>query len=267
MTQRPNTPSLRLLLLLAALTSACGSDPATTTEGGQSETSTTTAGTGTTDGDESSGSTDGASGSASTGEASGSGSTGEAQCEVPQDDALGRSSATITIENTTTEPRFISPYSSFVCNYAQAEVLLDGEPVLWDHAGASPQSCTTCFYGCSDGGAQGLIINPGQTAEISWNGGYWENTPLSEACGREACEAEPNWEEEDGVPAQCQVRRSMQDAPYTVRVNVLDTCPLEPEDCSCDDDVCEVFFYEPSAGDYTVEAAATFPAGATIVLE
>lgn len=276
MTQLRNAPSLCLLLLLTSTSWACDSETADTsaeTDGGQLETSSTVAGTEseTTDGDETSESTNGAetSGSTSGDETSGSTSTGEAQCEPPQDDALGSSGATITIENTTTEPRFVSPYSGIVCNYAQVEVLVEDEPVLWDHAGTFPNSCTTCSYGCSDGGAQGLIINPGQTVEIPWNGGYWGSAALSEACGREACEAEPNWVEEDGVPAECQVLRAMKDVEYTVRLNVFDTCPdsVEPDACSCDEDVCEVFFYEPSAGEYTVEAGATFPAGATVVLE
>lgn len=270
MIQRRNAPSLRLLLLLTATTWACGSDTPASTDGGQGGTSSTTAETETTDGNEGSESTSADEGSESsgTGEGPESSSTGEAVCELPQGDSLGGSMATITIENTTSEPRFVSPYSSVACNYSKVEVLLDGEPVLWDHAGAYPTSCTECRGGgCSDGGADGLIINPGQTAEISWNGGYWETTALSETCGLEACEGAENWVEGDGVPGECHVLRAMEGALYTARVNVFDTCPFEREDCGCDDDVCEVFYYEPTVGDYTVEADATFPGGATVVLE
>lgn len=275
MTARRSAPSLRLLLLLTATTWACDSGTAessTSTDGGSATTSTT-AGTGSetteggsvsesTNGDETSGST--------TDETSGSTSTGEAMCELPQGDRLDGSELTITIENTADEPRFISPFSEAICNYSQVEIHVDGEPILWDHAGASPQTCTTCNFGCSDGGADGLIINPGQTAEISWNGGFWGNTPLSESCGLEACESSEVWVEGDSVPDECQVLRAMEDTEYTVRVNVFDTCPdavVERGACSCDGGVCEVFYYEPRAGDYTVEASANFPAGATIVLE
>lgn len=260
---RHNAPSLPLLVLLTACAWACDSETTASTEGEQGGTSSTTAGAGseTTDGDEGTEST-------AMAETSESSSTGEAVCELPQADALGGSTATITIENTTDEPRFVSPYSTLSCNYSQVEVLLDGEPVLWDHAGAYPTSCTECYSGgCSDGGTDGLIINPGQTAEISWNGGYWETTTLSETCGLEACEGSQNWVEGDSVPSECHVLRAMEGAAYTARVNVFDTCPLEEEDCGCDEDVCEVFWYWPRVGDYTVEAGADFPAGATVVLE
>lgn len=278
MTARRSAPSLSLLLLLTAATWACDSGTAessTTTDEGSattdegSATTSTTAGTGseTTDGDSVSESTNGDEATTSaTGETSGSTSTGEAVCELPEGDVLDGSELTITIENTADEPRFISPFSEAFCNYSQVEIHVDGEAILWDHASAFPRSCSTCSHGCSDGGAEGLIINPGQTAEISWNGGYWGNTPLSEPCGLEACEDS----EADGVLSECQVLRAMQDTAYTVRLNVFDTCPdavVERDACSCDGDVCEVFYYEPQAGEYTVEASADFPAGASIVLE
>lgn len=258
-----NAPSLRLLLLLTATTWACDSDTAASTDGGQSGTSSTSAET----------EPEGTDGSESTnaGGTSGSTSTGEAVCELPQDETLDGSEVTITIENATDEPRFVSPYSIIECNYSPVEVLVDGEPIRWDHEGAFHLRCTQCRPGgCSDGGAEGLIINPGQTAEISWNGGVWANTPLSEACGQEACDASESWVEGDALPPECQVIRPMEDIAYTVRVNVFDTCPgsvVERDGCTCDDDVCETFFYEPSAGEYTVEVDATFPAGASIVLE
>lgn len=271
MTQR-NVPSLPLLVLLTACAWACDSETTASTDGEQGGTSSTTtaAGSETTDGNEGSESTFMTEGSesSSTGEGSESSTSGEAVCELPQGDSLGGSTATITIENTTDEPRFVSPYSTLPCNYSQVEVLLDGEPVLWDHEGAYPTSCIECRGGgCSDGGTDGLIINPGQTAEVSWNGGYWEMTALSETCGLEACEGSQNWVEGDSVPSQCHVLRAMEGAAYSVRVNVFDTCPLEEEDCGCDEDVCEVFYYWPKVGDYTVEAGADFPAGATVVLE
>lgn len=275
MTAKLSAPSICFLLLLTATTGACDSGTAetsTTADDGSATTSTTTGmGSETTDGDSVSDSTNsGEATTSTTGETSGSTSTGEAVCELPQGDVLDGSEVTITIENTADEPRFISPFSEAFCNYSQVEIHVDGEAILWDHAGAFPQSCTTCRSGCSDGGTDGLIINPGQTAEISWNGGYWGNTPLSESCGLEACEDSEVWVEGDWVPDECQVLRAMEDTAYTVRVNVFDTCPdaiTQRDACSCDGDVCEVFYYEPRAGDYTVEANANFPAGVAIVLE
>ncbi len=194
-------------------------------------------------------------------------STGVAACELPENDELDGSMITISIENRTDETRYISPYSSFGCNYSQFELVLDGEPVLWDHASTSASTCSICGVGCSDGGADGLVIGPGQTAEVQWNGGYWASTTRSEACAVEACESIPG---ATMGALECDVLRAMTEAEYTIRVNVFDTCPASLEeagDCECDGQVCEAFFYEPRPGDYTVEATETFPAGAVILLE
>lgn len=113
------------------------------------------------------------------------------------------------------------------------------------------------------------MINPGATAEVTWNGAAWTTTDLSEACARQACEADPNWIESNGLPSECEVLHDLESPDYTVRVHVHDTCPagVAEDECACGQDVCEVFFYEPSQGDYTVEASATFPEGAQIVLD
>ncbi len=194
-------------------------------------------------------------------------STGEPSCELPENDELDGSMITISIENRTDETRYISPYSSFICNYSQFELVLDGEPVLWDHASTSASACSICGVGCSDGGADGLVISPGQTAEVQWNGGYWASTTRSEACAVEACESTPS----AAMGAlECDVLRAMTQAEYTIRINVFDTCPASLEeggDCDCDGEVCEAFFYEPRPGDYTVEATETYPAGAVVILE
>lgn len=263
-TTKRRTALLGLAFVASSLT-ACGSDPApdadddATTEDSPSEDSTRgsldptdTAGSTTSDATETSPEDD----------TSGSSSAGEPRCELPQNDAVGSAVTTITIANTTAEPRFISPYSTALCNYSQVEVLLGGEPVLWDHEATYPNACTICEFGCSDGGTEGFIINPGQVAEVLWNGGFWQGTTRSEACTLEACGSD------DGAH-ECEVLRVMDEVEYTVRVNVFDACPesVEPDACACDEGVCEVFFYEPRAGDYTVEATATFPAGAAVVLE
>ena len=197
----------------------------------------------------------------------GASSTGEPACELPEDDELDGSMITISIQNRTDETRYISPYSSFGCNYSQFELVLDGEPVLWDHASTSASTCSICGVGCSDGGADGLVIGPGQTAEVQWNGGYWASTTRSEACAVEACESIPG---ATMGALECDVLRAMTEAEYTIRINVFDTCPASLEeagDCDCDGEVCEAFFYEPRPGDYTVEATETYPAGAVVILE
>ena len=185
--------------------------------------------------------------------------------ELPLNDVLGRGT-TITIENTSDAVRYLSPFSSFSCNYGQLQILIDGQPVLWDHAEAYPERCTDCGFGCSDGGTEGLVLAPGASAEIAWNGGYWGLETLDDACGPEICEPQVS---NPSLPQQCQALRAMEAVEYTARVHVFDTCPAEfdQDACACPDGVCEAFFYEPVEGDYTVDATAVFPAGATIVLE
>jgi hypothetical protein len=190
-------------------------------------------------------------------------------CDPPVDDEPGPAMATITIRNDTEEPRFITPWSPFTCNYAKLEILIDGESVHWDHSRVFNYGCDACGWGCSDGGDMGLIINPGATAEVLWNGAAWTMTDLSEACALEVCEQDPHWRASNGLPSECEVLRNLDAVEYVARVQVYDACPLGAggEACACDQDVCEVFFYEPGVGDYTAEATATFPDGATIVLE
>ena len=185
-------------------------------------------------------------------------------CEPPLSDEPGPSMATITIRNDAEEPRFIAPWSPFACNYAKLEILVDGASVHWDHERAYPQACDDCWWGCSDGGDMGLVINPGATAEVRWNGAAWTTTPLSEACALEACAEDPSW-----LPTNCEVLRNLEAVEYVARVHVFDTCPdgVSEDACACDEDVCEIFFYEPGMGEHTAEAGATFPNGATIVLQ
>lgn len=185
-------------------------------------------------------------------------------CELPQNEELSGETATFNIRNDRDAAIYVLPYSSFICNYSQVEIDVGGEPVLWAHAGTYPYDCSAnlCDYGCSNGGAMGLIINPGAEAQVEWNGALWSRTPLSEACQEAAaCENNPPGE-------TCDVR-SQVDGEYTVRVNLTDFCPLEDECMACTDGVCEVFFDDPFLGQVSesFEAVATFPEGAEFVIQ
>jgi len=186
--------------------------------------------------------------------------TGEA-CELPTN-ATPDQTTMITIRNDRAVPIYVTPYSSFVCNYGKVEIEVGGEPVLWDHPGTYAYDCSSelCDYGCSDGGDQGLIINAGATAEIAWTGGLWTDTPLSDTCRAEAnCLNDPG--------PSCSVLEAYT-GEYLVRVNLTDVCPVTDECMACTDGVCEVFFYEPSLGEVTesFEASAVFPDGVNIVV-
>jgi hypothetical protein len=187
---------------------------------------------------------------------------GDQLCDPPVHDEPGPSMATITIHNGSGEPRFIAPWSPFACNYAKLEILVDGESLHWDHERVFSYTCDDCGWGCSDGGDMGLVINPGATAEVPWNGAAWSTVELSEACALEVCG-------DDSSAFECEVLRNLESVEYVARVHIHDACPydVDAEACVCDQDVCEIFFYEPGMGQSTAEASAIFPAGATIVLE
>jgi hypothetical protein len=227
----PRAVSLLTIPVLLSLSSACS-----TSSSGDGDTSTSTS------------ETDSETGSA---------------CEPPAD-ATPSETAMITIRNDRAEQIYVLPYSSFGCNYGQVEIEVDGAPVLWQHGGTYPFSCSSpdlCFYGCSDGGAMGLVINPGATAEIPWNGGVWTSTPMSQACIDAAgCVDGPALD-------SCDVLELVE-GDYLVRVNLTATCQVTDECMACTDGVCEVFWYEPSTSDVSesFEVTAAFPAGAQIVV-
>lgn len=264
----PNPISSLLQLVLVALT-ACGgagsSGTASTEESSGSSTGVATENP--TSGSTSTGVTTGNPGSPSTSTGPDSvtemGTTAPG-CAPPTNDAPGADGATITIRNDTAAPVYVLPKSKFVCNYAQIEIEIDGANVHWDHPGVFPFPCdpTRCLWGCSDGGDEGLIINPGGVAEVPWNGAIWATETLSQACVDEFdC---------PDAGAECEARRAPGDVMYTARVHITDECPGALDACeACVDDVCELFVYEPNYVDtkQTYEASAVFPAGAAIVVE
>jgi hypothetical protein len=183
-------------------------------------------------------------------------------CELPTN-AMPDQMAVITINNARDVPVYVIPYSTFGCNYGKVEIEVGGEPVLWQHGGTYAYDCSgpLCDWGCSDGGSQGFIINPGATAEVEWNGGVWTETTLSDACRAEAaCLNDPG--------PTCNVL-GVVEGQYLVRVNLSATCPVTDECMACTDGVCEVFFYEPSAAEVSESftASAVFPAGVDIVID
>ena len=224
----PMSSSSRILAVICLLTCACGPDAASQSSTEDTDTDTETGG----------------------------------ECVLPQDDDSIHATATITIRNDASEPRYVLPKSQFNCNYPKLQIDIDGANVLWDHPGAYPQACNgdLCNWGCSDGGSMGLMINPGATATVEWNGAVWASEPVSEFCADLSC---------GGFIEQCDARRAYESVDYVARVLLSEQCPNLPECEACDQDVCEIFVYEPSAIETwnSIEAAATFPAGAEIVLD
>jgi hypothetical protein len=182
-------------------------------------------------------------------------------CELPSDAPLGPDTATITIRNDSAVPAYVLPNSPFGCNYSQIQIEVDGQPVKWDHWGVYRLPCDECEWGCSDGGANGLIVNPGASAEVVWNGGIWPSESLSPECvALGLCNGNPLTE--------CEVRANFT-GEYTAIVELAQDCPGDDQAaCACAEDVCPLFVYEP--GYFEVwqrfEASASFPAGAEIVI-
>lgn len=253
----------RLIVLVLVAPSGCNSEAVSSTNGGEQggtgtgTTSTTSTSTTEEPGDSGTESGSGSSGEETLGESS---STGSLECVPPADDALSGATTTITIRNDAAEPRFVVAAGD--CGKDTLEVLVDGELVVHDHDGVVVTVCAQCQNQCGNGSTPGLIINPGQTADVDWNGGFWTPTERSQACALEACEDEPN------PPTSCQVLQAMDEGiNYTARVHVLDTCPFgDAEACGCDEDVCAYNVKSPTTDDM-VEATAVFPTGASIVLE
>lgn len=143
-------------------------------------------------------------------------------------------------------------------------MVVDGEVINHDHAGVFVFTCGKCQNPCGNGSTPGLIINPGQSAELQWNGGFWAETERSEACTAEACGDDPN------LDTTCSILQAFEaGADFTVRVRALETCPQgDDESCTCDDDVCP-YSGERLSGEFdtVVEGTVTFPEGTTLVLE
>lgn len=188
--------------------------------------------------------------------------TGEI-CELPQDATPGTETAVFTIRNDRDVAIYVTPYSTFGCNYGKVEIDVGGEPVLWAHSGTAVLSCTEdalCDWGCSEEGAMGLIINPGAVAQVEWTGSLWTeiSLSLSEACNAELlCPVEPGF--------TCSVLELVE-GEYTARVNLSEVCPVEDECAACTEGVCEVFFNGGIVSE-SFEATAVFPAGVEIVVD
>ncbi|KIG17303.1 hypothetical protein DB30_03486 [Enhygromyxa salina] len=236
------TLPLSCLCFCALLLGACADPPAgeeagTETNGTETNGSTTDAPTGT--------------------------ETEGAACMLPENDTPTASTATITIRNDSAEVAYLLPKSEFGCNYGKYQIDIEGQNVFHDHPGAYPFACDAnlCDYGCSDGGDMGLVINPGASTELTWNGAVWQRETLSDACITEL----------DCVNAatECDVRKIYESVDYTVRIQLSETCPGVEDECvACDSDVCELFVYEPSGFPTwkSFEASGTFPEGVEIVI-
>ena len=191
------------------------------------------------------------------------GETHGEMCVWPQDDTPAGTEATITIRNESAAVAYVLPKSPFSCDYTKFQIDIEGEPVRWDHPNIYPVECGpgACGWGCSDGGDQGLIINPGASVDLSWNGALWRSEELSEACVAEI--------ECVNTVSSCEVRQAYESVEYTVRVQLAESCPgVEGECAACDAGVCEIFVYEPQAFETwkSFEASATFPEGVEVVI-
>ncbi len=254
--------ALTSLALASLLLPGCSDPEGPTPDGNAGGTGTTTAAD---PGSETEASEPGADTDADDDEPAGedsSSSGGDADvCDLPENDALGDAVA-ITIRNDSAEPRFI--VAEGFCGQEPFEILVDDAVVVHDHPRAFYTACDQCGNLCGNGTSPGLIINPGQSAEVEWNGGYWAAVDRPEACTEQICAENPG----ETPSESCSVLQSIENGmEFGVRVYVHETCPQgDEDDCTCDDDVCPYGAEEVSGGTI-VEALGTFPEGATLVIE
>ena len=191
--------------------------------------------------------------------------TSDEVCDPPAN-AAPMGAAPIRVTNNRDVQIYVMPYSSFGCNYGKVEIEVEGEPVLWHHEGTYAYDCSAslCDWGCSNGGAKGWIINPGETAELTWTGGLWRRVPLPQACADAMeCLNDPG--------DTCEVLELLDEGtPYLASVNLSETCPIPNECEACTEGVCEVSFEdEPFVGPDTesFSAGGSYPGGAEVVVE
>ncbi len=273
-----HTSHLGIVFALLAV-AACGDDQATgssgtgtsatTSAGGSaSATSTTSAGEST-----STTATTSASDSASTTATT----TAGGACMLPTDDPPGAASMSITITNDSNEARFLLPDLLYCTSRL---VRLDaGDPpstLTWGgdrDAGATPEcsSGQLCgdVPGCSDGTYPGLVLSPGASHTVTWDGYHWASLPVPNTCADlpSVC-AEPSY-----FSGDCAALRAIADATQiTATVFLADTCPVadgDPTACACAQDSCPISVYDGDLppNPQAVSVTGQYPQDLQIVLQ
>lgn len=160
-------------------------------------------------------------------------STGDGgECTVAFEGPAPGSFATWTITNARDVPIYL-PGTREGCALEPWSLYQDGERVYW-HSDSYIPTCQLlydtpgCWYGCSDGPATVVKLNPGASYAQSFGLYGWKETDLPPEC----------WEGSDCLPAtSCYLGRAILETPLTLEVPVTATCDFA-DDCSCEGDTC-----------------------------
>lgn len=138
---------------------------------------------------------------------------------------------TITLRNDRASTVFV-PWAVSGCTWEPLTMWVNGERWLWDAANAYIPSCellfeSECGYGCSDGPANMLRLEPGAEWPISWDGYAYAPMALDPACAAEQSCAEG---------AMCWAGRQLEAETVEARLRIATDCTLES--CECSGDAC-----------------------------
>ncbi len=148
-------------------------------------------------------------------------------CEELAAESPSGATVAITLRNDRAVPIFV-PWSVDGCTWEPFTIWMQEQRVFWDDAGgAYIPSCEAllevgCGWGCSDGPASVLRLDPGATHELSWDGYVWSPMAVDAACAAEK-----------GCPegGRCWAGRQLSADPVQARIRVMESC--EEADCDC----------------------------------
>ena len=256
------------VLLLAGLgLPACGDNVATSGGGSSATSSTTSTGS---DGATSTTSLGNDSATFTTTDGSGTATAG-ASCDLPADIPPGDTAITITLTNTSTEPRYVLPNFLTCTSRLVRLALYDVQPLLWggDQSPEGPPcngDALCAGFGCSDSSYPGLVLSPGASHVISWDGMIWDKATVPMACADDPACAMP-----ENLPDSCYFLRALAQGSYTATVALSETCPADGPGASCDcaADSCpiDVSNSDPHPVWQTFQATADFPQGVEILIQ
>lgn len=163
----------------------------------------------------------------------GTDSTGDGgECAVEFEGSAPGSFAVWTVTNARAVPIYL-PGTRDLCILEPWSVTQDGERIFW-HSGSYIPTCELlhstpgCGYGCSDGPATVVKLNPGASVEQIFGLYGWKETNLPPEC----------WEGSDCDPTMpCYVGRALIETPLTLEIPVTETCDFTDE-CGCEGETC-----------------------------
>ena len=166
-----------------------------------------------------------------------------AVCDVALDEDVATTSGSFVLRNDRAVAVYV-PQSVTTCTLEPFTLWEGGVQVYW--AGWVP-TCDQllrddCNWGCSDGPATAVRLEPGATWSVPWERYVWQAISLDDDCVMgTACES----------GSTCWAGRQRPSGPLSARVRVTETCDFS-DTCDCGSAACEL-----TADSMSIQAAAT----------